>query len=93
MQVLAESFWKRWKDKFLQIPQIRRKWKTEKDNPHKRDVVLVKKMDMKISDWLTGLAEEAILSEDGKVRKIRVNLIRRDVAEALLFYSPKMESD
>lgn len=50
-------------------------------------------MDMKISDWLTGLAEEAILSEDGKVRKIRVNLIRRDVAEALLFYSPKMESD
>lgn len=101
VQVLAERFWKRWKDEFLQSLQTRRKWKTEKENLHKGDVVLVKEKDMKRSDWPTGLVEEAILSEDAKVRKIRVKVIRRGrqveylrpVAEVVLLYSPKMDSD
>lgn len=56
---------------------------------------------MKRSDWPTGLVEEAILSEDAKVRKIRVKVIRRGrqveylrpVAEVVLLYSPKLDSD
>lgn len=56
---------------------------------------------MKRSDWPTGLVEEAILSEDAKVRKIRVMVFRRGrqveylrpVAEVVLLYSPKMNSD
>lgn len=77
------------------------KWKTQKENLHKGDVVLVKEKDMKRSDWPTGLVEEAILSEDAKVRKIRVKVIRRGrqveylrvVAEVVLLYSPKLDSD
>lgn len=41
----------------------------------KGDVVLVKEKDMKRFDWLIGLVEEVILSEDVKVWKIRVKVI------------------
>lgn len=43
---------------------------TEKENLHEGDVVLLREKDMKRCDWPTGLEEDAILSEDGKIRKI-----------------------
>lgn len=56
---------------------------------------------MKRCDWPTGLVEDAILSEDGTLRKIRVRVIRRrrpveylrPVTEVVLLYSQKMDSD
>lgn len=32
---------------------------------------------MKRCDWPTGIVEEAILSQDGKIRKVKVRMIRR----------------
>ena len=77
VQVLAEKFWKRWKDEFLQNLQTRRKWKTVKENIKEGDVVMLREKDMKRCDWPTGVVEEAIQSEDGRVRKAKVRLIRR----------------
>jgi hypothetical protein len=95
---LAEKFWKRWNDEFLQNLQTRRKWKTVKENIKERDVVLSEK-DTKRCDWPTGVAKEAILSEDGRVRKAKVRLIRRGhlveylrpISELVFFYRPRNE--
>lgn len=54
VQVLAEKFWKRWKDGFLQSLKTRRKRRVEKDNLKEGDVVLLREKDMKRCDWQQG---------------------------------------
>ncbi|XP_061169486.1 uncharacterized protein LOC133178815 [Saccostrea echinata] len=99
VQVLADRFWKRWKDEYLQNLQSRRKWKTEKENLREGDVVMLRDKDMNRCAWPLGLVEEAIQSEDGNVRKVKVRVIRqgrpveyfRPVTEVVLLYAPTNE--
>lgn len=51
VQHLANEFWKRWKQEFLQTLQRRNKWTKERRNFQENDVVLVKDKDLPRNQW------------------------------------------
>ena len=74
VQVLSNTFWKRWKEEYLSCLQMRSKWQQDRPNIKDGDLVLLKDMNLQ-NDWSLGLVVNAIKSEDNKVRKaeVRVN--------------------
>ncbi|KAK3086079.1 hypothetical protein FSP39_013163 [Pinctada imbricata] len=96
VQVLADKFWRRWQNEFLQSLQTRRKWKDENDNLSVGDVVLLKEKDAKRNAWPTAIIEEVFPSADGKVRKVNVRTVKdnipvvysRPITELVLLHSP-----
>ncbi len=50
VQMLADSFWKRWKQEYLSTLQSRRKWTEERENIQEGDVVLLKDGEAKRSE-------------------------------------------
>ncbi|XP_038071931.1 uncharacterized protein LOC119740639 [Patiria miniata] len=89
VQRLADMFWIRWKRDYLSNLQARRTCKTEKPNLQEGDVVILKDTQVKRNDWPTGLITKTFPSEDGKVRKIEVRIIRN--GEPRLFLRPVTE--
>ena len=75
VQYLADQFWLRWRREYLQNMQPRRKWQKFRRNITDGDVVLVKG-GIHRNSWPIGRITEAIHSEDGHVRKARVEIIR-----------------
>ena len=71
-QYLADQFWLRWRHEFLQNLQVRPKWCERQRNLSVGDVVLVKDNDVARNEWPMGKVIEALKSEDGKVRKVKV---------------------
>jgi hypothetical protein len=76
VQNLAEQFWSRWKCKYLRTLQIRRKWKTVRENIQIGDVVLLKDSDSHRNYWTTGLVEQLFPGKDGLVRKLAFRIIK-----------------
>lgn len=74
-QILADKFWKRWKNQYLQDLQSRRKWQTERSNLRLGDVVLVINKSLLRIQWPIGIIESAFPSSDGLVRKVSVRVI------------------
>ncbi|XP_049459039.1 uncharacterized protein LOC125905190 [Epinephelus fuscoguttatus] len=70
VQSLANSFRKRWKQKYLTTLQPRRKWTKEQPNLQDGDVVLIKDVQAKRNEWPLGLVVKAIPSSDGKMHKV-----------------------
>ena len=89
VQRLADMFWKRWKQEYISNLQTRSKWTTEKPNLQEGDVVLLKDSQAKRNDWPMGLITKTFPSEDSKVRKIEVKIIRS--GEQKLFLRPVTE--
>lgn len=95
VQILATQFWKRWKGEYLHLLQSRRKWQNEKPNIREKDVVLLKDDSHRIS-WPIGIIEKVMASNDGKVRKVQVTIIRNDqpvtytrpISEIVYLFSP-----
>ena len=56
--------------------QVRRKWEQPKQDLVNGDVVLVKEEESCRGDWPMGRISEAIKSDDGRVRKARVELMK-----------------
>ena len=76
VQMLADMFWTRWKREYLQTLQKRHKWQTPVENLKSGDVVLLKDNQTCRGEWPMAIVENAIKSEDGKVRKAQVRLTK-----------------
>lgn len=75
VQVLADRFWKRWRFEYLQLLQSRHKWKADNPNIKEGDVILMKDKEAHRNNWPIGIVQNAIHSEDGKVRKVELKVI------------------
>ena len=75
VQVLADMFWTRWKDQYLQSLQNRRKWQDPKRNFCSGDVVLVRDKQSARNNWPVGIVQETYAGHDGLVRKVNVRVV------------------
>ncbi|XP_061187504.1 uncharacterized protein LOC133195627 [Saccostrea echinata] len=97
VQYLAERFWNRWKQEYLQTLQPRRKWQCDKTNLNRGDTVLLKEPESHRNNWPLGMVENAICGKDGRVRKAEVRITKngfsktytRPVTELVLLLSDK----
>ena len=69
VQILAETFWSRWKREFLTTLQVRRKWPNSRPNIKKGDIILLKEPNVGRNEWPTGIVLETIPSGDNMIRK------------------------
>ncbi|XP_061185158.1 uncharacterized protein LOC133193208 [Saccostrea echinata] len=73
VQVMANTFWKRWKNEFLSTLQPRQKWQDSVGNLKDGDVVLLHDKESARNDWPVGIINRVFPSEsDGLIRKIQV---------------------
>jgi hypothetical protein len=75
VQVLANTFWKHWKEEYLQTLQQRRKWTDKQPNICENDLVLIKDSTAHRNDWLIGLVTRSFPStSDSLVRTAEVRI-------------------
>lgn len=84
VQALADSFWKRWRQDYLATLQTRRKWTGEKPNVKQGDIVLLKESQVKRNERPMGIIVKAIPSDDNKVRKVEVKIVKQGTAKTFL---------
>ena len=88
-QHLADKFWAQWRREFLQSLQPRPKWQQSKYNLRTGDIVLLKEACPR-NQWPRAIVEEAIPSQDGLVRKVKIRtassrgILERPVTELVL---------
>ncbi|CAG2224086.1 unnamed protein product [Mytilus edulis] len=76
VQVLADKFWTRWRQEYLQSLQTRRKWQHIKQNIQEGDVVLLKDNELHRNNWPIGLVERVFPGRDNLVRKVQLRVVR-----------------
>ena len=81
VQYLANIFWTRWRNEYLPTLQVRSKWHEQKDNVREGDLVLVKDKDLSRNEWPVGRVAKVFPSEDDKVRKVDVNIVRNKIVK------------
>ncbi|XP_070001352.1 uncharacterized protein [Penaeus vannamei] len=94
VSALSEIFWNRWKKEYLHTLQERRKWCCAKPSLTECDVLL-KDRSVCRTQWPYGIVVRAIQSEDGKVRKVELKVMRdgkpvvytRPISELILLVS------
>lgn len=83
IQLLADTFWKRWKAEYVSQLQERQKWMVETKNLVPGDMVLVVDEGVHRSQWPLGRVTEVFAGEDGLVRQVLVKTtrgtLRRDI--------------
>lgn len=79
VQSLANTFLMTWRKEYLSGLQGHQKWRTERPNLMDGDVVLLKDSLVKRQKWPTGLITKTSPSDDGKVRKVEVKLVKDSV--------------
>lgn len=84
VQSLADAFWKRWKQEYLQTLQPRKKWTENRTNLQEGDVVLLKDCQVKRSEWPIGLITKTIPSTDNRVRKVMVKTSKHGTVKEYL---------
>ncbi|XP_021372003.1 uncharacterized protein LOC110462388 [Mizuhopecten yessoensis] len=77
-QVLAEEFWCRWRTEYLQTLQTRKKWTKDCRDVKSGDVVLMKDQNCSRNEWPMGIVERTFPSEDGRVRKVELTVVKDD---------------
>ena len=75
-QVLAEEFWTRWRNEYLNRLQTRQKWTNECKNMQVDDIVLLRDRECSRNFWPVGIIEKTFPSDDQKVRKVQVRIVR-----------------
>ena len=73
IQNVTNVFWKRWTREVFPNLVVEPKWHTERRNLRRGDVVLVQDSNAVRGEWKIALVEEAILSEDRRVRKVKLS--------------------
>ena len=73
---LSDMFWTRYRKEYLNTLQTRRKWQSDQPNLKEDDVVLLKDRTVSRNEWPLGIVVRAIASDDGRVRKTEVRVIR-----------------
>ena len=76
VQFLAEQFWTQWRERYLTTLQVRQKWTSEHPSLKIGDVVLMKDLEAPRIQWPVGVVEQCFASEDGRIRKVSVRVIR-----------------
>lgn len=90
VQVMANTFWKRWKNEFLSTLQPRQKWQDSTNSLKEGDVVLLHDKERARNDWPVGIIQRVFPSEsDGLIRKIEVRIIKE--GKPCLFIRPATE--
>jgi hypothetical protein len=74
VQFLANQFWRRWREEYLQHLQIRRKWIRPKQSIAPGDAVLLREKATRRNRWPLARVESVKLSEDGLVRAATVKV-------------------
>ena len=73
VQILSNTFWKKWKNGYLQSLQTRRKWFDEQPNVKEGDVVLLRDKEVHRNHWPMAVIQKTFPSEsDGKVRSVEL---------------------
>jgi hypothetical protein len=77
VQVLSNTFWKRWRNDYLQSLQQRRKWENQVPNLKEGDLVLLKDNAAYRNDWPLGLVTRTFPSDhDALVRSVEVRVMK-----------------
>lgn len=76
VQVLADTFWARWRKEYLNTLQSRQKWHSKKPNLKVGDIVLMKDNQARRNEWPMGIILKALPSQDGLVRKVEIKVSR-----------------
>ncbi|XP_059814307.1 uncharacterized protein LOC132386035 isoform X1 [Hypanus sabinus] len=92
VQALANQFWPRWRQKYLPLLQLRRKWTEPRRNLQVGDLVLLRDKQITRNSWPMARITATFPSEDGHVRKIElkttdqgdVKIYQRPVTEVIL---------
>ncbi|XP_069139358.1 uncharacterized protein [Argopecten irradians] len=71
-QYLADQFWERWLAEYLPTLQLRKKWKTEKENFRIGDIVLVMDESTHRTNWPLGRVVETFPGKDCLVRSVKL---------------------
>ncbi|XP_062587768.1 uncharacterized protein LOC134249431 [Saccostrea cucullata] len=78
VQILANTFWKRWKSDYLSTLQSRQKWESVNENLKVGDIILLHDRDVPRNQWPLGVVLRVFPSDDGLVRKVEVQVVRGD---------------
>ncbi|KAJ8365140.1 hypothetical protein SKAU_G00139710 [Synaphobranchus kaupii] len=81
VQVLADTFWARWRKEYLNTLQSRQKWHRKKPNLEVGDVVLMKDNQARRNEWPMGIILKALPSKDGLVRKVEIKVTRHQTTK------------
>ncbi|KAJ8353216.1 hypothetical protein SKAU_G00207830 [Synaphobranchus kaupii] len=81
VQVLADTFWARWRKEYLNTLQSRQKWHRKKPNLKVGDVVLMKDNQARRNEWPMGIILKALPSKDGLVRKVEIKVTRHQTTK------------
>jgi len=69
----AQSFWRRWRDKYLNTLQTRNRWINESPNISVNDMVIVKEPNVPPLRWRMARVQEVFPGADGVVRVVRLH--------------------
>ena len=83
VQVMANTFWQRWKDEYLSTLQKRRKWQETHEDIKNGDIILLKEKSAARNDWPMGIVTQALPGTDGKVRKAVICMTRDGTSTTL----------
>ncbi|XP_062413389.1 uncharacterized protein LOC119222763 [Pungitius pungitius] len=89
VQVLADRFWRRWRQEFLPTLQARRKWRDVQRDLKEGDIVLLKNSQAARNAWPMARITAVFPGRDGKVRK--VELKTADQGTVKVFWRPVSE--
>ena len=74
VQYLANLFWSRWRQEYVQQLQHRQRWSHPRRNLTEGDIVLMVDDNLPRCQWRLGQVSEAMPSQDGHVRKVKVKV-------------------
>ncbi len=74
VQYLVEQFWSRWRREYLTSISQRQKWHEVRRNVKVGDVVIIKEADAPRNTWNLARVIEALQSDDGLVRKVKLQM-------------------
>ena len=101
IQFLANVFWDKWRNCYLQELTSRKKWKTSKSNLCAGDIVLLRSKNAPRNDWQMGVVKTPIVAADGLVRRVLVDVnapggklrtTKKAVHDLVILYSPTISS-
>lgn len=73
VQILSNTFWKRWQDSYLHTLQRRRKWSRELPDVQVGNVVLLRDLEQHSNNWPLGIVVSVFPSDiDSKVRSVEI---------------------
>ena len=75
VQHLADEFWRRWRDNYIQELTKRRKWSKSRRNLEEDEVVLMKEKNAPRCQWRTAQVKQLIPGKDGLVRRVTVSYL------------------